>query len=198
MALIILDSGFKITTHLIYAFDSVQENDWRMDWQKPNFCGVNCLYFFLKLNRVDLEYNELCKNVTVDINGTSMDQLRKISNEFHCPAIVIKSNPNELMNVKLPAIAHLSNGESNGHYVVIVSIERDADGSETIKYIDGTECRLMEQEAGIFYRSWSSYLLIKDRARFESYLDASLIPMIVLTIVMNLILLGRNRWKMSR
>jgi len=131
-------------------------------WQTAPYCGVNCLYVFLRLNDLKVTQAELKKEVPTTLNGASMLDLQNAARHFGLETEVVAANPGELKSLRFPMIALLgasANRQVVGHYVVLCN-----EIAQSIAAVDGTTGNLDRISKAIFNRDFSGYVLVKKRS----------------------------------
>ncbi len=128
-------------------------------WQTAPYCGVNCMYAFLSICDVSLEYSEVKKSIPTTFKGANLLELQKVGSRYGIATEVVKITPGEMKGIKSPFIALLgsaSKGAVDGHFVVVCG---QTDSSITL--IDGTTGHLDKIPSFQFNRSFSGFVLMR-------------------------------------
>jgi ABC-type bacteriocin/lantibiotic exporter with double-glycine peptidase domain len=160
-------------------------------WRVAQRCGVNVVYAYLKMHKVNITYAAILKEVPVDpVRGSSLKSVADCISSHGIQVKVGKTAFSELQGLEMPVIAHLEfdnptseSVESSqvGHFVVVVS----ADDSTT-RYLDGTFGTFKEVPTEEFVRSWSGYIVAQHADNtlpvgFAAALVTSLLTIVLIT-----------------
>jgi hypothetical protein len=118
-------------------------------------CGVNGLYMLMKMYAVDVDYNRVASSLPVTEKGSSLADMSRVAAELGFPAEVTLATPSSLHD-HLPAIAHVRGSGPTGHYYLICNDRNPYN----LNVIDGTSGMYQRIDKGLFYRSWTGYLLV--------------------------------------
>ncbi len=129
-------------------------------WQTSPYRGLNCMYAFLRMEDVPVDYVDLKKNIPTTFKGASVLELQKAAGRYQISTEVLKITPAAMRGLKPPFIALLGTaqkGAVDGHYVVVC----DQNG-DSIRLIDGTTGHLDRVSASLFNRSFAGYVLARE------------------------------------
>ncbi len=124
-------------------------------WQRPNACGPNCLFVFLRLQGHRITHEEVLAGVATGDQGVSLASLKAYSVASGVPAEVVFTTPAALAEVPLPAIAHVGADGGSGHFVLVSSVAGDQ-----VSVVDGGTGERKTIGRAAFERAWSGYLLV--------------------------------------
>src|SRR6266404_69007 len=92
-------------------------------WRSERSCGLNCLYVLLGTHNIDVDYYRLATEVIRGEDYTSLTELRLASNRHGLAVNLGRSNPEGLMRLPMPVIAHLElmspRADTPGHFVLV-------------------------------------------------------------------------------
>ena len=155
------DSGSEAAT--LYGYG---RNDLRMPdglkhtraWQDGRHCGMNALFFFLRLNGKPVPYEELVKEADVDPRkGVNLQMLLELAQKHGVDAEVVQTTPEILETMTEPVILHHEYAVDRGHFEVYLGI----DHNEPSRYwaVNTTRCEVKRPTMAWLGRTWSGYLL---------------------------------------
>jgi hypothetical protein len=86
-------------------------------------CGLNCVYLFLKLNEVSVDYDVLKGKLPIGSLGTSMADIEHLIREYGLDVATFKVDFRDLPVSSLPCIAHIQTraNRSGGHYCLVLT-----------------------------------------------------------------------------
>ncbi|MGC8639202.1 MAG: cysteine peptidase family C39 domain-containing protein [Isosphaeraceae bacterium] len=125
------------------------------NWRREKRCGVNALYGFLAIQDRSVSLADVQRVLIPGASGTSMLQLRDAAGRLGFPCDILRTNPEGLGKLTVPAIAHYS-GVRDGHFVVILDVR-----PRSVVVTDLTACEVKELSLDDFKRLWSGYVLVK-------------------------------------
>ncbi len=129
-------------------------------WRPSPYSGLNCMYAFLRMQDVPVDYVDLKKTVPTTFKGASVLELQKAASRYQISTEVLTITPAAMRGLKSPFIALLGTaqkGAVDGHYVVVC----DQDG-DSIRLIDGTTGHLDRVSATQFNRGFAGYVLVRE------------------------------------
>lgn len=133
-------------------------------WQFENRCGSNCLYIFLQFHGCPVAHEDLAAYCPIGAKGISLQALKELTTERGLRAQVVKTTPEGLGVIELPAIALLGEGREN-HFILLCEVRE-----ETITFVDGSTGVVDEMDRKIFHKNWSGFLLVKGRDPWQRVL----------------------------
>src|SRR5487761_1202409 len=135
--------------------------DPRMD-ARFQVCGVNALYVYLRLNKIDRRFADVVKATRATANGSSMLDLKDAAARLGLPSEVRQCSSSDLLSQTPPLIARCSATTSSpsGHYVVITSYTTDA---RKLTYIDSVTSLENVRQLAVFAKKWTGYVLVPRR-----------------------------------
>ncbi len=129
-------------------------------------CGRNSLYILLHLCGHDVRYKGVAAAVPVADRGTSLLELRDAAAQLGLPSTLHRWTMTELRAMREPVIVHLrrhsivADGQSVGHYVVVLSVS-----AEDMVVLDSSFGRREVWDPDRFEKSyWTGGVLVPDRS----------------------------------
>ncbi|MEM6484225.1 MAG: cysteine peptidase family C39 domain-containing protein [Pseudomonadota bacterium] len=94
-------------------------------YRSPGDCGRMSLYVWLRLLGCDVTVDDVNSRVEIGPNGSSIEQLHKVSEELQIRGVVRFVKPSELRRVRKPFILHGDAGiaAEHGFFTVIVAYD---------------------------------------------------------------------------
>lgn len=132
------------------------------DWQRPEVCGLNCLFVFLRLHDVAVDHGELLR-LPMEPGGVTLADLCEISDRYNFATQVVFATPRELERLTLPAIAQVGSKHGDDHFVVLISLTRG-----TVRLLDGSSGTIQVMPLRDFELKWSGYLLVPGSSGWTS------------------------------
>jgi ABC-type bacteriocin/lantibiotic exporter with double-glycine peptidase domain len=130
-------------------------------WRTLQRCPANTLYVTLRLYGKEVSYQEIEGALPIGREGGSLADMRKLAARHGLPAQVRKLTPEQLAQVRFPAIAHLEDAEGPaGHFIVLLELGKlNTNGTPMIEYIDGTTGMTALMDWGEFRKRWTGFVL---------------------------------------
>lgn len=148
-------------------------------WQSVDYCGINCAYLILKSKEIDIKYNELVKAVKeIPKGGLSLLQVKELCEKFGLICTICKDETGGLESIEPPAILHLGEPESPGHFVCYYKKFKGR-GFQIVDGTTGIE-RIQDLYTGELPREFSGYYIIAKEKNFNyKYINICLLLLIV-------------------
>lgn len=126
------------------------------NWRDRVSCGVNCAYYLLVAEGVQVDYSHIQSSLIDSKKGASIQGIVQFLREKGLDVVAQKIGPSQLRQVQLPLIAHVGNKEF-GHYVVVLSVsEKHVVIFDSSASVSG----LMEVPFHEFSSNWSGNAVI--------------------------------------
>lgn len=122
-------------------------------WQVAPACGPNALYFMLRINGFNVNYEKLLAGLSPPEKGNSLEELKQAAIKWGMKADAYRLTKSDLSTIRTPFIAHLEY-EGILHYVVVVG--QDKESVKIWNLEEGKEDVVAIQK---FNRMWSGYVL---------------------------------------
>jgi Peptidase C39 family len=132
-------------------------------FQSGKQCGPNSLYFLLRLNGVDVKYDDVAENIAAGEKGSSFLQLQECAKRFGVDTESRTDvSPDELSASVLPAVVHFeaigkerSDSAPSDHFVLVIK----QNGNGTFAGIDTTEMLVIDYSSETLARNMSGNVL---------------------------------------
>jgi ABC-type bacteriocin/lantibiotic exporter with double-glycine peptidase domain len=126
-----------------------------MIWRIPTHDAINCIYVFLRIHDVPVNYLDLMRRLPPDRGGATILAIRDICRDYGLPTVVAKLTPANLTADSLPAIVQFSERlDDGGAYAIVV-----ANGGSDCYLITGDTATIKHISLDIFRRNWSGYAM---------------------------------------
>lgn len=147
-------------------------------WRITSRCGVNSLYCYLRLRKINIDYDRLLSGLPVHREGTTLQELADYSNHIGFSLTPVKTSPEKLKDL-VPSILHREEKTgSTGHYVVLFHVAGDQVG-----YIDGTTGVVTQTNITRLSKEWSGYALVDSKKIRSPFINSgTLFAMLMGTI----------------
>jgi hypothetical protein len=122
-------------------------------WRNPRRCGPNCVYAYLRLHGHDIPLSAVVERVPLTDRGSSLADLRAAATDLGVSSRVLRTIPSRLVEIDLPAIAHMQTRE--GHFVIILKVD-----PEVIVVSDMLRGDVERMPPDVFYEQWSGFVLV--------------------------------------
>lgn len=133
----------------------VPEDD--LGWRSVYRCGPNSLYVVLRMHEKQVDYDSLVDQLNLTDQGANVADLVRVAKANGVPYTALRAEASALKKMPLPAIAHFLNpGDAKGHYVVLLSVNRD----DTFTTIECTRGEMERLSRGDFLDRWSGVILV--------------------------------------
>ncbi|MEI8380154.1 MAG: cysteine peptidase family C39 domain-containing protein [Planctomycetota bacterium] len=136
-------------------------------WRDSRRCGVNVVYSLLRLEGFKVPYEAVLKSVEITDRGTTIQKVSQTLTRFGMTTSIVKANPDELIGMPFPCIAHVEIQTPNtfsyadrGHFVVLLQCSNNS-----VLYLDGTTGIIQEITFDEFTRMWTGYLVIRENSQ---------------------------------
>jgi ABC-type bacteriocin/lantibiotic exporter with double-glycine peptidase domain len=170
-------------------------------WQDGRHCGMNALYFFLRLHGHNVPYNVLVQEAEIDPKrGVNIETLRAIAEKHGVDIEVVQTTPEILFALTEPVILHHEYAIDRGHFEVFLGL----DSKDPTRYwaVNATRCELKRPTLAQLGRTWSGYLLRRKPVRASSLLllNAQCTIAVALLLILSLQMFRacRKRWLKPR
>ncbi len=160
-------------------------------------CGANSLFFFLRLNGVDVTRVACLRDVPSTGRGASLDDLAQAAGRHGLKVKPLQVSMAGLDHIEFPVLAHLREDQATdtGHYIVLTD-RRTIDGKTSISGIDGTTLRLTTMSAEYFAERFSGYCLVRENAvGWSAYAEPWLLAALWVEGGLLALLIGRPLWR---
>jgi hypothetical protein len=137
-------------------------------WRAQNRCAINSMYLFMRLHGAEVVYPTLEQDLPVHETGTSFAEMSAFARAHGVRTEVRKSDADQITRLRTPFIAHTEQVTGMGHYVVVMAVGRDLDGSERIEVVDGTTGIPASISLSEFKTEWTGYVLTVSEQRWKS------------------------------
>lgn len=122
-------------------------------------CGIACLAMLCRFYKSKITYNRIRKLINCDINGVSIEELVNGAEVIGFKAKALKGNLIELQEeirqkkIRFPFIAHTTDSQNIGHYVVIYHINNKK------VIIANPNGSLEKKSLSVFKQIWTGYII---------------------------------------
>jgi ABC-type bacteriocin transporter len=118
-------------------------------------CGPVCLASICAHYQFHLSVAHIRQLAGTDKRGTTLKGLLEAAEKLHFDAKGVRASVNNLVNIPLPAIAHLSIREELQHFVVMYKIS-----AKHVELMDPADGKLHQQPIQEFVAKWTGILVI--------------------------------------
>jgi Peptidase C39 family len=154
--------------------DAVEPLDVASDdlgWRSVLRCGPNSLYVLLAMHGKRPDYDALVAEMRIGYRGASAADLVRVAKLYGLALDAVQAEASALPKLPLPAISHFLNpGDSKGHYVLLLSCNRD----DTFTIIECTRGTIERLAKGDFLDRWSGVILAESTHWHDRYVDTLL------------------------
>ncbi len=125
-------------------------------WRSELSCGVSCSYMLLRIHGREASYPDVMKLVPIGEAGSSLLDMARGCEKLGLRTEAVCLSPTELKQVALPMIAHVSQTNGEGHYVVILGMD-----DKNVQFLDPVAAPgPMEMTRAEFFRRWTGNALV--------------------------------------
>ncbi len=135
------------------ARDALPDLHWRTDRR----CGLNCLYLILFKYGKEPDYDILSAEMPLTERGVSVADLVQVAEKFGLRLVALRAEASALGDLPLPAILHCRSVGEGGHYLVLLSINKD----DTFTIFGCTTGRIKRLSQDEFYDLWTGVILVR-------------------------------------
>jgi hypothetical protein len=158
-------------------------------------CGPNSLYILLKLEGIDVAYDDVIGAVELTESGSNLADLRRAAARFGLACEVKYLTPQDLIQMTRPLVVHfdIPSGESPqavNHFDVINRFygSRKSDRMNFFEAIDSTNGDIKTFDQAFIARNFTGYCLIPTRTGRLGVLNPLLLSAVVALTALNLVI----------
>lgn len=127
-------------------------------WRTHERCGINATYVFLLLHGSDITYADVLRGISVHPGGVRLDEIQRFCSAHQVASKTVALTPETISQANFPIIAHLEPQVSRGHYVVLLSFNR-----QLVEFVDGTSGAIQVLPTAEFFNQWTGYAVVSTR-----------------------------------
>lgn len=128
-------------------------------------CGPNSLYVLLRLNGVQVSFDDVSRLLPIGAAGTNLRQMRDAAEKLGLDCEVRRLSTSELEALSVAVVAHCRSaqiGSQTGHFVVVLP-----GTGQVIEEIDGQSGRRRSVSRHYFKTVWTGYALVPNPTKNE-------------------------------
>lgn len=133
----------------------------QQEWRHEKKCGINAAYSLLRLQGVDVNYDDVSATIPFDDDGTDMRDVFSYIKRKNGSNALIQSTGAGAQGIPIPFIALIElepvrrvSSKSEGHFVVVVDVK-----AAFVTYIDGTTGAKTKMPSEYFHKIWTGYAI---------------------------------------